>query len=145
MWLDSENNIGLYFISFSLCSAFHYCSLYKPQCSLYLSIGYNVVQRSACVRCCSASTAMLSCYRVQSSAGISLPVLVMTAVFLLMPGSSLRPQMFSLNTRKEYSFPMTRSDTVQLGRRLCSYTVNHSWCAREEEKFKEAYGWGGAL
>lgn len=44
----------------------------------------------------------------------------MTAVFLLTPASSLRPQMFSLNTLKEYSFPMTRSDTVQLGRRLCS-------------------------
>lgn len=50
----------------------------------------------------------------------------MAAVFLLIPGSSLRPQMFSLNTRKEYSFPMTRSDTVQLGLRLCSYTVNQS-------------------
>lgn len=44
----------------------------------------------------------------------------MTAVFLLRPAWSLRPQMFSLNTLKEYSFPMTRSDTVQLGLRLCS-------------------------
>lgn len=48
----------------------------------------------------------------------------MMAVFLLKATSSLKPQMFSLNTRKEYSFPMTRSDAVQLGRRLCSYTVN---------------------
>lgn len=44
----------------------------------------------------------------------------MTAVFMLTPASSLRPQMFSLKTLKEYSLPMIRSDTVQPGRRLCS-------------------------
>jgi hypothetical protein len=61
------------------------------------------------------------------------------AVFLLKATSSLKPQMFSLNTRKEYSFPMTRSDAVQLGRRLCSYTVNQPWPERGGEGEKYVY------